>query len=105
EADVEKRKRTANTVGYVGMWHTYPNGDPLPSPTDLDGMRRLCGATNSENGKQLLVILGRTNSSNPSASAYVFSGRDFAGWSEGQFARACAISLAGPSAASTRRRV
>ena len=58
EANEEKRGRTRGSVAFVGMWHTHPDGIPLPSATDLRGMAQIVAASNSRTPWALLLIAG-----------------------------------------------
>lgn len=55
-AVISKRSRDASRP--VGMWHTHPGRDPVPSPTDFEGMAEIIGSTDRSLPKQLLVIVG-----------------------------------------------
>lgn len=49
--------RTGNITGFVGMWHTHPDGEARPSPTDEAGMAAL--TTFAGTGRRaLMMILG-----------------------------------------------
>lgn len=50
---------TRFSVGYIGMWHTHPASQPLPSSTDIDGMHRILSAGPLAPRKNLLVIIGK----------------------------------------------
>jgi integrative and conjugative element protein (TIGR02256 family) len=76
EANQEKRLRSRQSVGYVGLWHTHPGGPPLPSVTDLDGMRRIILSTAARRSRALMLIVGGA-SARPVAGAYVFSTADY----------------------------
>jgi hypothetical protein len=49
------RLTTANTVGFVGMWHTHPLGVASPSPTDEFGMAKLLSLNGA--GRRLLMLI------------------------------------------------
>jgi hypothetical protein len=51
------RARTANRVGFVGMWHTHPYGPASPSPTDEAGMGWIV-SPDGAGRRALLAILG-----------------------------------------------
>lgn len=76
-ANEEKRQRTGESVGFVGMWHTHPTAAPLPSTTDLLGMAKITAAADSKSPKALLLIIGRTTGLAPSIGTFVFSRREF----------------------------
>jgi integrative and conjugative element protein (TIGR02256 family) len=77
EAHTEKIRRSRNSVGYIGMWHTHPEQLPTPSLTDLGAMERLLSATAETPSKSLLLIVGGRKE-DPDIGAYVFSRREFA---------------------------
>lgn len=61
-SDVSDTKRT-NSRGatrYLGMWHSHPDGEPVPSPTDYEAMQRLLTGTDEGPREQrgLLLIAG-----------------------------------------------
>ena len=58
DANREKRRRTRNSVAYVGMWHSHPEGEPLPSQTDLSAMEHLISHLEDAPPKLLLLIVG-----------------------------------------------
>ncbi|UAL30447.1 ThiF family adenylyltransferase [Nocardioides rotundus] len=51
------RARTANRVGFVGMWHTHPYGRAQPSPTDEAGMGWIVSPSGTGR-RALMCILG-----------------------------------------------
>jgi integrative and conjugative element protein (TIGR02256 family) len=48
-------RRTANVTGFVGMWHTHPNGKAYPSETDEAGMAAL--TTFAGTGRRALMMI------------------------------------------------
>ena len=61
-SDVSEAKKT-NSRGatrYIGMWHSHPYGEPVPSPTDYEAMQRLLTGTDEGPREQrgLLLIAG-----------------------------------------------
>lgn len=91
EANTEKRKRSRDSVAYLGMWHTHPGGAPLPSATDFGAMKRLLDRAPDAPGKLLMLIIGGSES-RPLASGFIFKKGDFA-LADGQQAatRTCAV--------------
>lgn len=51
------QQRTANRVGFVGMWHTHPHGPASPSPTDESGMGWIV-SPDGTGRRALMLILG-----------------------------------------------
>lgn len=49
--------RTANRVGFIGMWHTHPYGRAHPSPTDEAGMGWIV-SPHGTGRRALMLILG-----------------------------------------------
>jgi integrative and conjugative element protein (TIGR02256 family) len=92
ESNQEKRTRTRGSVQYIGMWHTHPVSQPVPSTTDFNGMARLVLAQELSSPKPLLLILGYTSRPRPwSTGAFVFSRRDFEQLLRGSLRRAVAV--------------
>ncbi len=72
-AQQEKRDRSRQSVDYIGMWHTHPDAEPVPSETDRDGMRRLTSIAGGRAQKALLVILSTRAGRPVRHGAYLFS--------------------------------
>ncbi|MEW6533989.1 MAG: patatin-like phospholipase family protein [Candidatus Auribacterota bacterium] len=70
-----KEKESRGSIRYIGMWHTHPSSSSQPSPIDLAGMCTLLNETGSMNSKQLLLIVGRSNS-NPQFGAFLFDKKE-----------------------------
>lgn len=87
----EKRTRTCGRVQFLGMWHTHPEGSPLPSPTDLDGMARVLAASTSPSARSLLVIVSPSRSRATTVGAFVFSSTDVTSLATGSAARRCEV--------------
>jgi integrative and conjugative element protein (TIGR02256 family) len=91
--NAEKRDRTRRSVQYLGMWHTHPTAEPLPSPTDWLGMRRLVRAAGG-GGRSLMLIIGRPHDT-PTLGTYVFRAADFELPPGAVAVRLCAIQVMG----------
>jgi predicted acylesterase/phospholipase RssA/proteasome lid subunit RPN8/RPN11 len=103
EANAEKKKRTRESVQYVGMWHSHPGSSPQFSPTDFEGMRQTIETAGLSPSKSLLLIIG-TPESAPTVGTYVFSRADFARFREsGYQVRSIALTLASPPTVKPRR--
>lgn len=76
EAHLEKRKRTKNSVSYVGMWHTHPDGMSVPSDVDIAGMFQLLKGEEEISKTCLLMIIGNINS-NSEIGCFYFESDDF----------------------------
>jgi integrative and conjugative element protein (TIGR02256 family) len=50
-------KRSHKASGFVGMWHTHPQGEAAPSPTDQAGMANLVTPVTGGPTQALMVIL------------------------------------------------
>ncbi len=75
EMNAEKRARSRGSIQYLGMWHTHPSSEPIPSSTDWDGMRRLV-KTAGGGGRPLMLIIGCPHAI-PMLGTYVFRAADF----------------------------
>jgi integrative and conjugative element protein (TIGR02256 family) len=73
----DKSERTRGLVRFLGMWHTHPNGLPVPSATDLNGIEQLIQATHTSQGRQLMLIVGGNTSSGYALASYLFNREDF----------------------------
>lgn len=76
--DISEAKKT-NSRGatrFVGMWHSHPQGEPIPSPTDHQAMRGLIAGTDGGSRQQrgLLLIVGGDLGANARVSAVQYSG-------------------------------
>jgi proteasome lid subunit RPN8/RPN11 len=58
ELNSEKSRRTRDSVRFVGMWHTHPDGPALPSTTDLQAMKTLRESAGSAKRWNLMLIVG-----------------------------------------------
>ena len=70
----EHRRRITQSRGsiqYIGMWHTHPVSDPVPSATDLSGMKIMLDQEELSPSRSLLMIIGTPHSS-PKIGCYVF---------------------------------
>lgn len=54
-----RTKLTRLSVGYIGMWHTHPNSQTLPSGKDLEGMHEILTNGPIPPRKNVLLIIGR----------------------------------------------
>lgn len=52
-----ERAATAQASGFIGFWHTHPNGPAWPSPTDEQGMASIVGPDGTRS-RALMMILG-----------------------------------------------
>lgn len=71
EEHVTRTEVSRGAVGYIGMWHTHPMSEPLPSTIDLRGMHQILTKGNLPPRKNLLLILGK-DSGQDSIGAYLF---------------------------------
>jgi len=70
----EHKTRTESTrgaVGYIGMWHTHPISEPLPSTTDVGGMHEILTRGTLPPRKNLLLIVGK-DSGRDAIGAHLF---------------------------------
>ena len=91
DANEEKRKRSRHSIHFIGLWHTHPQSEPLPSATDLGAMAKLVSAIGTSSAGCLLLILSGAYT-RPSAGAFYFQRNDFHMPAAGIVIRSCAIS-------------
>lgn len=93
EANKEKTLRSRNSVAYIGMWHTHPEGEPLPSDTDLSAAERLVTQVKESPSRLLFLIIGGSQE-NRRIGALVFKKSDFeALHAKPEISRLCAIAI------------
>ena len=76
-SDIAEAKKT-NSCGatrFIGMWHSHPQGEPVPSPTDHQAMHDLVAGTDGRPRQQhgLLLIVGGDLGANARVSAVHYS--------------------------------
>ncbi len=59
------------SVGYLGMWHTHPISQPIPSDTDIQGMHQILTSGALPHRKNLLLIIGM-DGGHDTVGAYLF---------------------------------
>lgn len=79
EMNAEKISRNSNSVAFVGMWHTHPEGLPIPSPTDLRAMRELLRDGSSYEGRNFLMLIFGGTPDKPLISAGLYARADHVG--------------------------
>ncbi len=104
EVNDEKRNRSRGSVQCIGVWHTHPELDPLPSSRDLSGMARIVTAVDPPSPKSLLLIIGG-EFSNPTVGTFVFTKAEFENIEHGSYIRTCAVKTIGKEETSRRNRV
>lgn len=76
-SEVTEAKRTIScgATRYIGMWHSHPQGDPVPSPKDHKTMQDLVAGTDPRPTQQheLLLIVGGDLEANSRMSAVQYS--------------------------------
>jgi integrative and conjugative element protein (TIGR02256 family) len=87
----EKATRTMGLVRFLGMWHTHPNGLPVPSATDMRGIEQLIQTTQTPRGSSLMLIVGGEASRNYSIASYLFDREDFESIRAAGQTRTCSI--------------
>ena len=75
-AHKERERWSRGSVCYVGMWHTHPHGEPVPSQTDLHGMATILADGPVSPRRLLLSIMG-TPHEEFRLGTYVFGRNDF----------------------------
>jgi len=80
EVSEKLKERSGGAIQFIGMWHSHPNGQPVPSDLDFEGMREIVKNNNStpynSPAKALLLIIGETVSQ-PIVKGYIFSRNEF----------------------------
>lgn len=71
----ELKKKSHDSVKYIGMWHTHPVSRAAPSDTDVSGMAEVLAVDDFITPKQLLMIVGFSDS-DPELGAYLFNDID-----------------------------
>ncbi len=72
EINQEKRKRTENSVKFVGTWHSHPISPGQPSQKDLRGIANLFATDLTQSPLQLMMIVGNA-SNTPEIGAHIFN--------------------------------
>jgi integrative and conjugative element protein (TIGR02256 family) len=75
----EKVARTSNSIAFIGMWHTHPEGLPIPSSTDLKAMRELLRTGGAYTGRSFLMLIFGGTPATPLISAGLYERADYAG--------------------------
>lgn len=57
-----RQRHTRGALQYIGMWHTHPVSQPLPSEVDYAGMEQIFSMGPVPPSKNLLFIFGRVGS-------------------------------------------
>ncbi len=104
EANDEKRKRSRRSVQCIGVWHTHPKLDPLPSTKDLDGMVRIVTAVDPPSPKSLLLIVGG-KTSKPFVGTFLFTRTELQNIESGIYLRRCAVKIVGKQETSGKSRL
>jgi len=71
EINKEKKKRTHNTVHFIGSWHSHPISPARPSHTDWNGVAEIFTSDIAQSPKQLMLIVGNA-SKDPEIGAHIF---------------------------------
>ncbi len=74
----EKVARSSGSVAFVGMWHTHPEGLPIPSKTDLRAMQELLRDRGAYQGRSFLMLIVGDTSAQPVISAGLYYRADYA---------------------------
>lgn len=73
----EKFVRTSGSVTFVGMWHTHPKAQPIPSQTDLGAMAQLLADKQVFQGRSFLMLIVGGTSKHPIISAGLYERGDY----------------------------
>ena len=58
ESSEERSRFSRNSLKFIGMWHTHPNGSPKPSETDYRAMRDIVNDPSLSCPLSLLLVVG-----------------------------------------------
>ena len=58
ESSEERSRFSRNSLKFVGMWHTHPNGSPKPSETDYRAMHDIVNDHSLSCPRSLLLVIG-----------------------------------------------
>ena len=86
--NAENRAWLRGSIHYLGMWHTHPTMEPIPSPTDWAMYRLL--ATAGGGSRTLMLIVGCPHT-RPMLGTYVFKAADFDLGPDNVIVRQCII--------------
>lgn len=75
----EKVARSFGSVAFIGMWHTHPEGLPIPSSTDLQAMQDLLRDGGAYTGRSFLMLILGGTSAKPLISAGLYERSDYVG--------------------------
>ena len=73
----EKITRSTGSVAFVGMWHTHPEGLPIPSITDLRAMRDLLKEGGDYQGRNFLMLIIGGTATHPIFLARLYERADY----------------------------
>ncbi|MFQ6029102.1 MAG: patatin-like phospholipase family protein [Dehalococcoidia bacterium] len=69
----DRHKRSGGAVGFVGHWHTHPDGAAHPSSIDHSSMLQLAESMHQPPRTGLLLIVGRTVDTTPEFGAFAYA--------------------------------
>ena len=69
----QKNKFSRGSVSFIGMWHTHPNGNPTPSPTDYDAMLSIVQNPDFSCARSILLVIGPNSDGPTSVAGALFS--------------------------------
>lgn len=75
----EKVARSSGSIAFIGMWHTHPEGLPIPSSTDLGAMRELLRNGGAYKGRSFLMLIFGGTPAKPLISAGLYERADYVG--------------------------
>ena len=58
ESSEERSRFSRNSLKFIGMWHTHPNGSPKPSETDYRAMHDIVNDHSLSCPRSLLLVIG-----------------------------------------------
>ena len=69
----QKNRFSRGSVGFIGMWHTHPNGNPTPSLTDYNAMLSIVENPDLSCARSILIIIGPNSDGAASVAGALFS--------------------------------
>ncbi len=71
-----KKKSTSGSIGYLGIWHTHPESEALPSEKDYNAVYNLLNESKLTSKKVFISIISLMNNKS-SVGSYVFEKENF----------------------------
>ena len=69
----QKNDFSLESVSFIGMWHTHPNGNPTPSQTDYEAMLSIVQNPDFSCARSILLVIGPNADGPTSVAGALFS--------------------------------